>query len=1395
MENKFENLDSVIDETSKNDLKKARDLFKSSVQLLLLSKEFYIEHTMRNDLLMHNFVENKSKNKGQIFSNSVFGNGINVLKEKLVNNSENTNPALHNMLIKTTNDITNQREQIKKNNEKKENEYKEFISGFVSLNDYYYNSTEKSNKIYEKIKSGLEEYASGGSASRFLTSINHLGGAPFGNLNNNNYNLMLSFLKEANKEEIKSLLQKKPEINNLLAQIKYNEYIESKIYGRKNDLFAILDAIAAVDLELCMKELDELIKPPEESKNGEEDKKINNENKIVIDENLNPKEKKFKDIKEQLKHRAKLLGFSSSDIFCGVIDRISTESESIDEFKSFVDSCQKKFDEYQKEYGSISAYEQLLGLDQNAQEALELPLKAKKLELNIVEDFYTEAKKQAKKILDKKKQDKKNDPKILAVEFVLDLIYKHDLKVDINTDLKGQGTLHNDVGFVKIFYEEFQALAKVTEQLDKGYDFGFENLQSIVKSVASTRDLSGKLFDLDSAQKFYNLMGTINNDYSKAILKAIDTLKGNDQKDVDFWDNILNQKDKTLVSDFFAFAFNDKQDNGKKLEYTKKFLLSIVDQALKNYETKNQKNKFLSLAFGKYFNKKIEDAKTIESLNETIGSVKNFIEDTNNYLSENPQVSLDVLTENVDNVEDKDDLVSFFTSVANSASKMNNVNKYENRKLLADLKDIFLDKDIQKSASIDDTKSVVKLLKKLDENQNDVQEENFEGLSKVLSTYAKSLIKNNITKDFPLLSETLKFQCKASTLQNFTLKEKRNLIKCMTNIAKGVFTKNAQSYDENKNALKDYFWLHTIEIFGQKKFTETEAKEIYHFIEMEFQQHDDGYFKLLFKAISALNLNDGKSISEMLNQDDNFKNILTFKNSEKNEQHNAYKSILKSLVKQKLNQKGGFVSSAYLKHYEKKINDNEIKDKLQNEIVNGVNSVLDGQFQPDSEILEQHINDIKNDNDLSAFWKSCHKAEKNQVEEKKEGIITVNNETGNKDIDDKDKILSTLSDIFLDLLGDNKSNSENEINTNSNNLISNENVGNVDNKNDSDLMGTTKKFVNQLFQLNEKDKNDNITDINTNKNEEDNQVEKDNTGIKDILNRYYDKHFTKNKQNLSKITDTTLKYQIEHFHELDNDRKIKLLQCMKNVKDNKLTNDDLRYTNLYFYKNRGQVVSDSTDLTLQNMKLTIDENKANNLDQALCDFFKKSSLFKNETMIIKEKKDKDLVQYVIENIGKEKITELEDKQKFASAVMFALNEEIQNLKDAYENNDYNKIDSIEIQKEDWKKVIDALKSKDVIQEQSKKEFARKINDVDNRSGIVTALEWFLSLLASITIIGLASKTVRKTLCSPIKSRQTRHLMKNAIDKNGIFSMLHNIGNNIGNIPPQKSEGKDNCITS
>ena len=593
----------------------------------------------------------------------------------------------------------------------------------------------------------------------------------------------------------------------------------------------------------------------------------------------------------------------------------------------------------------------------------------------------------------------------------------------------------------------------------------------------------------------------------------------------------------------------------------------------------------------------------------------------------------------------------------------------------------------------------------------------------------------------------------------------------------------------------------TIEIFEkkEKKFTETEAKEIYHFIEMEFQQHDQAYFKLLFDAIDGLGLNDGKSISEMLNQDDNFKNILTLKNGKEEEAKNAYKSILKSLVKQKLNQKGGFVSSAYLKYYEKKINDNEIKDELQNEIVNGVNSVFGSQFQPESKILIKSVNDIENDNELSDFWKSCRKAEKNQVEEKKEGIVTVNNETGNKDIDDKDKILSTLSDIFLDLLGDNKSNSKNEINTNSNNLISNENVDAVDNKNDLDLMGTTKKFVNQLFQLNEKDKNENTIDTSTDKNKENNQVEKDNTGIKDVLNRYYNKHFTENKQNLFKVTDTTLKYQIEYFHELDNDQKIKLLQCMKNVKDNKLTNDDLRYTNLYFYKNRGQVVSDSTGLTLQNMNLTINKgNDVNDSGKILSDFFKRSSLFKNEkdkndkTKIIKEKKDedKDLVQYVIENIGKEKITDQGDKQKFAKAVMFALTEEIQNLKMAYEDNDYNKIDSIEIQKEDWKKVIDALKSKGVISDKQKRKFYDEINNAYNVSHIIAALEWFLSLLASITIIGLASKTVRKTLYSPIKSRQTRHLMKNAIDKNGIFSMLHNIGN----IPPRRSDGKDNFIT-
>ena len=123
--------------------------------------------------------------------------------------------------------------------------------------------------------------------------------------------------------------------------------------------------------------------------------------------------------------------------------------------------------------------------------------------------------------------------------------------------------------------------------------------------------------------------------------------------------------------------------------------------------------------------------------------------------------------------------------------------------------------------------------------------------------------------------------------------------------------------------LKNYFWSHATEIFkSEKKFTKAEAEELYGFI-LDEGKGNNQYFKLLNSAIVTLGLSTQQYLVEILNQDDNFKNILTLKNGEEEEKEKAYKSILKSLVKQRLNQKGGFVAGAYLKYYEKQITRNK----------------------------------------------------------------------------------------------------------------------------------------------------------------------------------------------------------------------------------------------------------------------------------------------------------------------------------------------------------------------------------------------------------------------------------------------------------------------------------------
>ena len=757
------------------------------------------------------------------------------------------------------------------------------------------------------------------------------------------------------------------------------------------------------------------------------------------------------------------------------------------------------------------------------------------------------------------------------------------------------------------YSEELQALAKGTDKLDKQNDFGFENLQSIVGSMPSTRKLSDqKLFDSGLIQKFHNLLSKIDNDYSKAILNAIKPLKG-DQQVENFLDNILNQKDSKLVNDFFAFAFDDKQQSEQKLEYTKKFFSAIVGSALKNYETQNLKNRFLSSAFRKYFVKNINDEKTIENLDQIIRSVKNFIEDKDGYLSKNPQVSLDVLTENAGYIKDKDDLVAFFTSVTNLA--MGKVNEYENRKLLADLKDIFCDDAMHKfkdSYAITHIKSVVRLLAKLD-SKMDIKKYNdndYYGLGEVLYMYEQNLIRDKIKDNFPLLQAILAFQAHYGWC-TFNVKEKQNLFKRLVNI------KNHGLQDQDKEDLKDYFWSHATEIFRlNRKITEDEAKEFYGFISDE-SNGKDVYFERLAKAINDLKLNGKESMSRMLNQDDNFKNILILKNGKNNEEKTvAYKAILKSLVKQKLNPKGGFAAFTCFNHCGKKINDSEITDKLQSEIVEDVSSVLGDKFKPDSKILVEAVNDLKDNDSLSDFWKFCHKKKNDQVEEKDKDenklIITINNQPidnkagENNNIDDKGEILSELSDIFIDLINNNKEDNKNE--------IQNEDINN-DNKNGLNLLDTTKKFVASLYQQNkENEKNDNLI-INTNENEKNNQVKKDDTGITDVLQEYY-KTIDKNKlssNSLGVYGGDILNNQIKNFHKLDNDQKIKLLRCMKNIKNNKLTNDDLSYINLCVYKTKSStqkdLSADQQNNPFTNLKLVIDSSNGSEFNSTLVDLF------------------------------------------------------------------------------------------------------------------------------------------------------------------------------------------------
>ena len=1474
-----ESLDEIISADDKGGLKKARDLFKSVVQDILSSPKFNIENTVRNIGIKRPITTGESDQTKQVLVENV------NIEKLLKNNSElvlKGDPKGLDTLI----------QKFNKSDNKSDEEYKNFIEKLVSLENYFDKSAGKGRKIeevYDKITSSLKLKNENTVVSSSLSTFN--GPAMF-NYNRNEFKSIALGLQEINSvdslsEEKKKEIEEWKKIFNILIKSgvwspskevaknifsslnsgssfyievdwqnpsicnklsiqqqqllknmeheyadlelkkKCQKYIKSKTYGHEDDLFSILDAIAAVDLELCMKELDALTKSKEKEEKVKEDEKNeaeneNNKNKIIIEEDKNekdlePKEKKCKDIKEQLKHRARLLGFNNSDAFCDVIDKISTEP--IDEFKKFVKNCQDKFDVYQKDYGVIQVLSEQTENDETKNLLSEAVRKVPELKLDIVKYFYDEAKKQAKEILKQNKNgDKGNDnPKILAVEFVLDLMDKVDNK-NLNTEIS----------------EELRFLVNGTKQLDEEDDFGFENLSSIVKSVASTRDLSEKLFDSNLATRFYNLLGKINNDYSKSILKAIDRLKKDNQTPEDFLTDILNQKNNTFVSEFFEFAFNDKQEDKKKLEYAKKFYLGMLSQFFIQFERNMEGYEFLSLVFKPYFVDKINKTQSLKDLESIIGSIGDF--EDNICLSNDPEISLQLLMNNIQNITTKNRLEAFCESYSKCLDNIND-KMVGNRKLLVDLKKIFLNENLDSNVAIKNISLVVNLLTKLDKDPTNVQDNDFEGLSEVLSAYAKMLIQDKITNEdkvtntFPLLSETLKFQCEASTLKGFSLKEKQNLMQCMISIAEGTFAKNAQSVDPNKNALKDYFWAHAEEIFklNTKQFNATEAQEIYHLIEVEWQNpvKDDGnYFNLLFDAIDGLNLNDPDNLLTMFNNKDNFKNILALKNGKNdNEKEAAYKSILKSLVKQRLDQKGGFVAGAYLKCYEKQIDNNKITDESQKQIVSGVQDVLDENFQPDSNILIESIGDLDNNN-LLGFWVSCQKAKKNPAEENKNEekiIITINNQPidnknekkdiDDKDIDDNDKILSELSDIFLDLLdNDNKkAKNKNEINT------SNDNPTNVNKKDNLNLVDVTKKFVTSLYQPNEQNKSEKIIEANKSKDDKDignvllqyfdtigEDQPKSNSGESGgKISNYKIEHFydlddsqiiellrdmktweDQLKPKLGKYGVVILKHQMHHFHDLDNNQKIKLLQCMKNLKHNKLTNDDLAYINLWYYK---QNSADYFIKQLASIKLTIGEYSA--LEQAFRNYA--ASYANGTTNAAMPKED---IKSFIKNIGKQRIDDPEEKKKFAKAVSFLLKRQIEDLKSKYDSNDYNTIDAVTTEhKENWKNFIEELKSKNVITDDQFGQLTNEIDSAYNVSKIIAVGEWILAFLGSIITLGMLPKFnggIRKTLHSPIKSRKTRYLIKSIESKgnngndNGIFHMLNKIANKT--IPKQGS---------
>ena len=344
--------------------------------------------------------------------------------------------------------------------------------------------------------------------------------------------------------------------------------------------------------------------------------------------------------------------------------------------------------------------------------------------------------------------------------------------------------------------------------------------------------------------------------------------------------------------------------------------------------------------------------------------------------------------------------------------------------------------------------------------------------------------------------------------------------------------------------------------------------------------------------------------------------------------------------------------------------------------------------------------------------------------------------------DDRRELLNELSDIFLYLQTDiKKANLNNE-------SIDNNNEDNLD------LIEITKKLVDELYPQSEKNKKENIISTETKSKSENNQVKQDNTGLTKVLDKYYSTIKREQLCSLGMYGPTVLENQIKSFHELDDDQKIKLLRCMKHVKNNQLTNDDLLYI----------ILLQDKKCKFSELKLTIN----------------------------------DEVESVIKNIGKKKIDNPQEEKAFTSAIMYVLKRQIDELGQAYKQNDYQKIYSLAEYKSAWKTLITELQKKDLITEDHKDSFEREIDRICDLKDWVAVGEWILSALASILIVPfIASKGIRKTLHSPFQSRQARHLIKNvkrlteSTDvTHGIFSILRCTDMQPGPLLPNLEDQKE-----